>query len=388
MWYFRSPEIVFGEEALSHLETLSGERAFIVTDRVIAELGLAEKVQQRLKAAGMATTIFAEVEPEPSLATVRRGAEVMLDYGPDWVIGVGGGSPMDAAMAMWMLYERPDLSPDAINPFETLGLGRKARLACIPTTAGTGSEVTVGVMLTDPEEKRKLEIASFEALPALAIVDPEFTADLPRQITADTGIDVLTHAVEAYSSTWANDFVDGLALQATQMVFTYLPRAVEHGGADKVAREKMANAATLGGLAITNSHIALAHAMGHSAGAIFGIPHGRITGLFLPYTVEYTANAGVGRYLDLAQVLGLPAADEAEAGTVLASAIRELLASIGQPVDLQAAGVAREDFEANRDAVCDRAEMDASLITSRRIPDRAELEQLFEYAYDGRPVDF
>jgi alcohol dehydrogenase class IV len=388
MWYFRSPEIVFGADALSHLDTLSGERAFIVTDPVVLNLGLAEKVQQRLKATGIETTMFAEVEPEPSLDTVRRGAKAMLAYRPDWVVGVGGGSAMDAAMAMWMLYERPDLSPDAINPFETLGLGQKAQLLCIPTTAGTGSEVTVGVMLTDPAEKRKLEIASLEALPALAIVDPEFTADLPRQITADTGIDVLTHTVEAYSSTWANDFTDGLALQATRMVFTYLPRAVEHGEADMEAREKMANAATLAGLAITNSHIALAHAMGHSAGAIFGIPHGRITGLFLPYTVEYTANGGVGRYLDLTHILGLPAADEREAGPVLARAIRELLACVGQPVDLQAAAVSRSQFQVNREAICDRAEMDASLITSRRVPSRAELEQLFQYAYDGRPVDF
>lgn len=388
MWYFRSPEIVFGEEALSHLETLSGERAFIVTDPMIAELGLAEKVQRRLEAAGMETAVFTEVEPEPSLATVRRGADKMLAYAPDWVVGVGGGSAMDAAMAMWMLYERPDLSPDAINPFETLGLGRKARLACIPTTAGTGSEVTVGVMLTDPDEKRKLEIASFEALPALAVVDPELTADLPRQITADTGIDVLTHAVEAYSSTWANDFTDGLALQTTQMVFAYLPRAVKQGGADKEAREKMANAATLGGLAISNSHIALAHAMGHSAGAIFGIPHGRITGLFLPYTIEYTANGGAGRYLGLTRILRLAAANEGEAGSVLARAIRQLLADVGQPMDLQSACVTRTEFEANSEAVCDRAEMDASLITSRRIPDRAELERLFEYAYAGQPVDF
>lgn len=388
MWHFMSPEIVFGEDALSRLDELAGERAFIVTDSVIADLGYVAKVQERLNVAGIDSSVFTDVEPEPSLETVRRGADAMLAYEPDWVIGLGGGSAMDAAMAMWILYERPDVSPDGINPFETLGLGQKAQLICIPTTAGTGSEVTVGAMLTDTEEQRKLEVASLEAIPKLAIVDPQFSAEMPRQLTADTGIDVLTHAVEAYAGTWANDFTDGLCLQAIRLVFTYLSRAVEHGAEDMEAREKMANAATIAGLGITNSHIALAHAMGHSAGAMFHIPHGRITGLFLPYTIEFTANAGVGRYEDLAHFLDLPGEDEVQAGQRLADAIRNLMRDVELPLDLQAAGVSQEDFEANLEAVCDRAEMDAGLVTSPRVPTREELEQLFRYAFEGRSVDF
>ena len=210
---------------------------------------------------------------------------------------------------------------------------------------------------------------------------------MPRRLTADTGIDALTHSVEGYTSTWANDFSDGLCLQATRMVFSYLPRAVEYSAEDMEAREKMASAATIAGLGMSNSHIALAHGMGHSAGAIFQIPHGRITGLILPYTIEYATNGRAGRYLDLARIAGLSADDEAQAGPQLASAIRELMRRIGQPLSLQAAGVSREDFEANLAAVCDRAEMDAALITSRRIPDRSELQRLFRHAHEGQPVD-
>src|SRR3990172_2271814 len=222
MWQFRSPEIVFGENALTHLARLTGRRAFIVTDPVIVSLGHVDKVREQLQAAGMECAVFTEVEPEPSLQTTRRGAEAMRAFEPDWIVGLGGGSVMDAALVMRILYERPDLPPEAINPFEPLGLTSNVRLICVPTTAGTGSEVTVGAVLTDVEAQRKLEVASFEAIPDIAIVDPQLTAHMPRQLTADTGMDVLTHSVEGYSSTWANDFTDGLCLQATRMAFDYL----------------------------------------------------------------------------------------------------------------------------------------------------------------------
>ncbi len=388
MWFFNSPEIVFGEDALSYLEEIRGTRAFIVTDPTIARLGFVELIRQRLDKAGIESTVFADVEPEPSLQTVRRGAEAMCEYGPDWVIGLGGGSCMDAAKAMWILYERPDIEPDAISPLETLGLRRKARLICIPTTAGTGAEVTWAIVLTDRDEGRKLGLGTREVVPDIAIVDPALTLNLPRDITAATGMDVLTHAVEGYSSTWANDFTDGLCLQATRMVFEYLPRAVERGAEDREAREKMANAASIAGLGFGNSMAALAHAMGHSAGAVFHIHHGRVVGLFLPYTIEYTTNGGVGRYRDLALFLGLPAPSEEEAGRHLADAVRELARRIGEPLSLEQAGVPREEFERALDRICDLAEADPTIVTARRIPTREELQRLFRYAYAGTPVDF
>ncbi len=387
MWHFLSPEIVFGEDALSRLATLTGQRVFIVTDNVIAQLGFVEQVQRILHENNLKTAVFTDVEPEPSLETTRQGVKAMADFEPDWIIGLGGGSVMDAAKAMRVLYERPDLTPEAINPFEQLGLGQ-VRLICIPTTAGTGAEVTAGSVLTDTTAARKLEVASYEMTADIAIIDPALTAQLPRQITADTGLDVLSHSIEGYCNTWANDFTDGLCLQATRLVFTYLPRAVEQGAADMEAREKMSNAATLAGLGIGNSHIALAHAMGHAVGALFSVPHGRITGVILPYTIEFTANTGIGRYLDLVRFIGSTASNELAGARQLASALRSLYRRIGQPTSIQGTGITPEEFGARLSDICDRAEMDASLVTALRIPERAELERLFMYAYVDKPIDF
>lgn len=387
MWYFSSPQIVFGEDALSHLETLSGRQAFIVTDAVLARLGLVDKVKARLARAGLAVSVFAEVEPEPALETVRRCAAAMTERGPDWVIGLGGGSCMDAAKAAWLLYERPDVDPAGINPMETFGLRAKARLIAIPTTSGTGSEATWATVLTDTGEDRKLGLATRELLPDLAIVDPALVMGMPPALTACTGLDALTHAVEGFSSSWANDFSDGLCLKAAQLIFAYLPRALADGS-DAEARERMHNAATMAGLGFGNSQAALAHALGHALGALFHVPHGRAVSVCLPYTVEFNVNGGVGRYLDLARFLGLPVQAEVEAGRALAGALRDLLQRLGQPLRIADCGVPHEAFTARLEALCDRAELDTSLVISRRIPERAELRRLFEYAFAGTPVDF
>ncbi|MFQ5399792.1 MAG: iron-containing alcohol dehydrogenase [Anaerolineae bacterium] len=389
MWFFRCPEYYFGEDALSQLEMLSGRRAFIVTDANILSLGFVERVQAHLTAAGIVSRVFAEVEPDPSLETVRCGAEAMLEDEPDWIIGLGGGSCMDAAKAMWILYERPDIDPEGISPMIDLGLRRKARLVCIPTTAGTGSESGYGVVLTNRQEQRKITLGSREATPDLAIVDPSFTVGLPAQITADTGIDVLSHAVEGYSSSWANDFTDGPCLQAARMVFAYLPRAAANGAADMEAREKMANAAAIAGMALGNSQVALAHALGHSAGAAFKrLPHGRITAVFLPYTIEFVANGNVGRYQELAFSLGLPAQDEHQAAAELAQAIRRLMGEVGLPTSLADAGVSHDEFETALPLMIEHVEGDTNTLVSRRIPEGEEVERLFRYAYQGCPVDF
>ena len=389
MWFFRAPEFCFGEDALSHLANLSGERAFIVTDANVEQLGFVTAVQNQLHLAGIDSQVFTGVEPDPSLQIVKRGAAGMSAYAPDWVIGLGGGSSMDAAKAMWILYERPDLSPEEINPFDELGLRQKARLICIPTTAGTGSEASYGIVLTDTVGQRKLTLGSREVTPDLAIVDPALTAQLPAQITADTGIDVLTHAIEAYNCNWANDFTDGLCLQAIRMVFDYLPRAVANGADDMEAREKMANAASIAGMVLGNSQVALAHALGHSAGGVFTqIPHGRITAIFLPATIQFVANAGMGRYEDIARLLGLPADDTAVGAASLVAAIHKLFDDTGQPHSLQASGIPAADFEEALPLIVEHVNVDANTIMSPRIPDSPEIEKLLMAAYNGRAVEF
>ncbi len=391
MWFFRSPEIYFGEDSLAYLSELQGKRAFIVTDAVLEGLGYVQRVREQLEIAGIPSDLFAEVEPQPSLQTVRRGAKQMMDSQPDWVIGLGGGSCMDAARAMWIHYERPDIDPEAINPFDQLGLRSKARLICIPTTAGTGSESGYGVVLTDTETHRKLTLGAREATADIAIVDPQFSQHLPQQVTIDTGIDVLTHAIEGYTCTWANDFTDGPCLKAAHLVFNYLPRAAKNGADDMQAREKMANAAAIAGLALGNSTVALAHALGHSAGALLPqLTHGRITALFLPYTIEFTANGAEDnrRYQDIAYILGLKAENDRQAATELVKAIQGLMSDVGLPLNLADAGISVAEFEEKLPGMVERAEFDANLLAGRRIPDEAEIEKLIRYAYDGRSIDF
>jgi alcohol dehydrogenase class IV len=388
MWFFRSPEIVFGEFALNHLTTIQGRKALIITDQNIVKLGFADLVKEKLSEAGIETAVFAEVEPDPSLRTAQRGAREAQALQPDWIIGLGGGSCMDAAKAAWFLYERPDMDLRDLSPFESLGLRAKARLIAIPTTSGTGAEVTMASVLTDTEEKRKVALGSGELVPDLAIVDPVFTMNLPPQITADTGMDVLTHAIEGYSCNWHNDFTDGLCLKSIQLVFDYLPRAYESGADDLSAREKMHNAAAIAGLGFGNSFAALAHAMGHALGAAFHTPHGRAVGLFLPYTIEFAANAGEGRYAEIARFLGLPAADD-ELGTAsLVAAILNLAESMGMPTSIRALGISKEDLNRAMPALIDNTETDTQMVSSCRVPDTHEVEALFRYAYEGKSVDF
>ena len=392
MWFLNSPEIVYGEGALDYLDELQGCRAFIVTDPHLHELGFTERVADHLHRAGLAVAHFAEVEPDPSLETVRRGAGVIVAFAPDWIIGLGGGSAMDAAKAMWALYERPDLQPDEISPITPLGLGAKARLIAIPTTSGTGAEATWAMVLTDKSDGRKLGLGSRETMATLAIVDPALTVNLPPRITADTGLDVLTHAVEGYTGSWRNDFSDGLCIKAAQMTFAYLPRAVvaaeDVTGSDAEAREKMANAAAIAGLGFGNAMAALAHAMGHALGSVFDQPHGRAVGLFLPYTIEFVAQIEAERYGEIAYALRLPAEGGKGGADALVAAIRGLMREIGAPTSVAETGIDAGAYEASLERLCDLAEGDTQIVISARIPTREELAALFRYAYDGRQVEF
>jgi len=389
MWYFRSPEIVFGRDALDHLTHLVGRKAFIVTDPTMQQLGFAQRVEDKLKAANITSQTFYEVTTEPAAEIIRRGAKAMSAYQPDWVIGLGGGSPLDAAKAMWILYENPGLDILEVNPFEPLNLRQKARLIAISATSGTGAEVTWGIVLTDPRDRRKIAIGSPENLPDIAIVDPSLTRTMPPQLTADTGMDALTHAIEGYTSTWNNDFSDGLCLKAIQLIFQYLPRAVSNGD-DEEAREKMHNAAAIAGLGFINSMCSLAHALGHSLGGLYDIPHGRAVGLFLPYTIQFNIyNNGDTRYRDIAQFLGLPAATPQEGARSVVEAIQSLAREIGQPQTLrQALNMSLGALENDLDTLTEHAESDTQIITTPRAPDSEDIQKLFIYAYQGKNIDW
>jgi alcohol dehydrogenase class IV len=388
MWYFVVPEVVFGQDALSHLAELKGKTAFIVTDKNIVNLGLIDKVKEQLAQAGIQATIFDEVEPDPSLQTVQKGVALVNQYGPDLIVAVGGGSVMDAAKAMRVEYERPDIKAEEINPFiSDLGLGAKCKLVCIATTSGTGAEATFVVVLTDTADQRKLSLINREIVPDIAIVDPEMARAMPPQITADTGIDALTHAIEGYTCAWKNDFADGLCIRAIQLVFRYLPRAVRNGD-DMEAREKMHNAACMAGIGFVNALTAMAHATGHSLGAVFHTPHGRAVGLFLPYTIEFIGEVREELWAEIAYAIKLEVPQGKTAAAILAQTIRELAREIHQPVSLKEAGIPLDSFNKAMERLIDNVMADGSLIVSARIPNVAETERFFNYTYEGKSIDF
>jgi alcohol dehydrogenase class IV len=388
MWEFTSPRtIVFGENALEYLKTVEGKRAFIVTDKVIKKLGFADKVAGYLKEAGVKTEVFDGVETEPSAENVMKGAELARKYCPDWFVGLGGGSCMDAAKAIWVLYERPDMEVAAINPLEKLGLRKKARLICIPTTSGTGSDATWATIITDVKDCRKMELTSREIVADIAILDPELPKSMPPRAVADTGLDALTHAIESYVSQWRNDFSDALAIKAIQMIFKYLPRAYRNPE-DKEAKEKMHNAATMAGMSFGNSQAGIAHAMGHSLGAIFHVPHGRSVDLFLSYSIEYSAREAMQRYADIAREIGIEAKTDEEAVKKLVEAIRKLEREVGAPASIKESGISRQDFEKRLDDLVTRAANSSCTFMNPRVPDVADTRKLIIYAYEGKKVDF
>ncbi len=393
MWYFVAPQVVFGEGALDVLDEIEGRRALLVTDATLVRLGLVEKVSGHLHRAGLEVRVYDEVEADPSMQTVLRGVQQAREYAPDWVIGLGGGSAMDAAKAIWVLYERPELQPEGINPFVNLGLRSRwgtparARLITIPTTSGTGAEATWAIVLTDTRERRKVGLGNREAVADLAIVDPALTVGMPPRLTADTGLDVLTHAVEGYTCTWHTDLTDGLCLHAMRLVLAYLPRAVAHGE-DMEARERMHNAATCAGLGFGNAMASLAHAMGHALGSVFHIAHGRAVSLALPYTIEFAARQAPGRFAELAAFGGCSQAGGEEGARALADRVRRLVREVGNPLSLAELGIERRAYEAEMQKLVDDAFNDTQMVTAVRAPSYDELQQLYRHLYDGRPVDF
>ena len=387
MWTFVSPRIVFGEDALDALDRVTGARALIVTDRGVLDLGLVEPVRERLERSGFEIEVFADVEPDPSVSTVERGADIARAFAPDWIVAVGGGSPLDAAKAIWVLYERPDLEPAEINPFIDLGLRQKARLITVPTTSGTGADVTWAIVLTDPAENRKMGLGNHENAADLAIVDPSLAAGMPPQLTADTGLDALTHAVEGYTCTWHTDMTDGLCAHAVCEILEHLPRAVEDGS-DKIARTRMHHAATSAGLGFGNAMASLAHAMGHALGATFHLPHGRAVSICLPYTLEFIAREAPERAAQLANRVGISSAGGESGARALAQAVRHLANQIGNPTSLAEAGIEREAFDAALAKLVEHAENDTQAITAARSPSSEQLAELFRATFDGISVAF
>ena len=390
MWNFACPLIVYGDNALDYLAQVKGKKAFIVTDKNIVKLGLAKLVTDQLDAVNIKWKIFDEIEPEPSLDTIKKGGGAVGKYQPDWVIGIGGGSCMDAAKAIICLLARPDLEPEAVSVLETFNFREKAKLMAIPTTSGTGAEATWAVVLTDTKDNRKLGLGSTEDMPDIAILDPVMVAGLPPQITADTGMDVICHAIEGYTSTWGTSMTLGPGLIATRLTLDYLVRAYKNGN-DLDARKEMMYAATLGGMSFGNSMAGLGHSTGHALGALFHIPHGRAVGLFLPYTMEYLMNGSddtLAKYAEMARYCRVASGSDKECANALVARVRALAKDIRQPLSVKDCGIEKTKYEQSMPGLVERALNEVMTMTVTRVPGEEDLGKIFRYAYEGKGIDF
>ncbi|GAA3030888.1 hypothetical protein GCM10020000_04650 [Streptomyces olivoverticillatus] len=383
-------------------------RVTIVTDATMTRLGYVDRVSRVLlhRADPATIQIIDNVEPEPSIDTVRRGAALMRDFRPDIIIALGGGSPMDAAKVMWLLYEHPDVDfSDMRQKFSDIRkrafrfpqLGKKARLVCVPTTSGTGAEVTAFAVISDPSTGRKYPLADYALTPSVAIVDPHLVRDLPPALAADSGFDALTHATEAYVSVYASDFTDGLALHAIKLIFENLEAAVNDRAESARARESVHNAATIAGMAFGNAFLGIVHAMAHTLGATFHIPHGRTNAVLLPHVIRYNGTVpskltgwpkyesyrAPERFQGIARALGLPAGTPEEGVAAYAAAVERLRDAVGIEPSFQKLGVDETTFLDALPRQALNAFEDQCAPANPRMPMLDDMKELMRAAYYG-----
>lgn len=410
MQWFKVPQkIYFERNSIQYLRSAKDVgKVFIVTDHSMVELGFLNKIIDELNQRRNPVTyqLFAEVEPDPDITTVRRGVELMKQFAPDTIIALGGGSAMDAAKGMWIFYEHPEVNFDDLKQkfmdirkraFKYPELGRKSKLICIPTTSGTGSEVTPFAVISDKKNLKKYPLTDYSLTPSIAIVDPEFTTNIPARSTAYTGMDVLTHAIEAYTSVMASDYTDGLALEAIKLVFTYLPRAVKDGRHDLKAREKMHNAATIAGMAFANAFLGITHSIAHKMGAEFHTIHGQTCAILLPHVIKYNGTQPTKlsvwpkyeeyqcdqKYLEICRTLGLKASTPEEATLVLSKAVMDLGKEIGIDMNFASLIPDEEVYNSKLEEIGYLAYEDQCTPANPREPLVEDMIQIMKDAYKG-----
>ncbi len=413
MQWFKVPEKIYFEAgSIGYLEKMPEiTRAFIVTDESMVKLGYIDKILYHLRKRHdyVHSEIFSEVESDPSFETIEKGLKMMNEFKPDVIIAVGGGSPIDAAKGMWLFYEHPDADVEGLKlkfmdirkrTYKFPKLGTKAKMVAIPTTSGTGSEVTSFAVLTDKKLNKKYPLADYELTPDVAIVDPDLVMSLPKRITADTGMDVLTHAIESYVSNMASDYTDGLAEKALELVFKNIREAYNHGD-NKTAREHMHNASTIAGMAFTNAFLGINHSLAHKIGAEFHLAHGRINAILLPYVIRYNSQMPTKfvsfpkyeyfiadkKYADLARRMNFPAFTNEEGVWSLIHEIQKLNEDLGIEKSFKEAGVDEQEFLSKVDILADRAFEDQCTTANPRVPLVSELKQILIDSYYGNEIN-
>ena len=413
MQWFKVPEKIYFEAgSIQYLEKMPNiTRAFIVTDPGMVKFGYVDKILYHLRNRRdyVHSQIFSEVEADPSFDTIKKGVDQMNEFKPDVIIALGGGSPIDAAKGMWLFYEHPEADIEGMKlkfmdirkrTYKFPKLGEKSQLVAIPTTSGTGSEVTSFAVLSDKHNNRKYPFADYELTPNVAIVDPDLVMSLPKSITADTGMDVLTHALEAYVSNMASDYTDGLAEKAVELVFKNLRDAYNNGD-NKYAREKMHNASTVAGMAFTNAFLGVCHSMAHKIGAEFHLPHGRINAILLPYVIKYNGVRNPSKfvsfpkyeyyiadkkYADISRRMGFKANTDEEGVNSLIAEVRKLADDVNIPKSFKEAGIEEAEWMAKVDELADRAFSDQCTTANPRLPIVEELKQILIDSYYGKNI--
>lgn len=380
-------DIYHGKDSLEVLKSLEGKKAFIVIGGgSMKRFGFLDKVLSYLKEANMETKVFEGVEPDPSVETVMKGAKEMEEFNPDWIVSIGGGSPIDAAKAMWIFYEYPDFTFEkAIVPFGLPKLRRKAKFVAIPSTSGTATEVTAFSVITDYKAKIKYPLADFEITPDIAIVDPSLAETMPEKLVAHTGMDALTHAIEAYTASLRSNFTDPLALKAIEMVNMHLVNSYK---GDMEARGEMHEAQCLAGMAFSNALLGIVHSMAHKVGAVFHIPHGCANAIFLPYVIKYNRKACEDRYANIARHIGLKGESERDLTDALIDLINKFNKELNIPSSMKEYGIEEGDFKANLKFIAHNAVLDPCTGSNPREIDDETMEKLYTCAYYGSDVDF
>lgn len=380
-------DIYFGKGSLEQLKTLKGKKAVLVLGGgSMKKFGFVDKALEYLKEAEIEVKLIEGVEPDPSVETVFKGAEAMREFEPDWIISMGGGSPIDAAKAMWVFYEHPEKTFDDIkDPFTIPELRTKAKFLAIPSTSGTATEVTAFSVITDYKTEIKYPLADFNITPDVAIVDSELAETMPAKLTAHTGMDALTHAIEAYVAILNSPFSDPLALQAIEMINEYLLKSY---AGDSEAREQMHYAQCLAGMAFSNALLGITHSMAHKTGAVFHIPHGCANAIYLPYVIDFNKKAASNRYAKIAKRLGLSGTTDDELVDSLTNLIKELNKKMSIPCTLKEYGIDEEEFKAKVDLISERSIADACTGSNPRQLNKDEMKKIFECVYYGNKVDF
>lgn len=385
-------DLYYGKGSLEYLKQLSGKKAVLVLGGgSMKKFGFVDKVVSYLSEAGIETKLFENVEPDPSVETVMSGAAMMREFEPDWIISMGGGSPIDAAKAMWVFYEYPETTFEAIiQPFSFPTLRQKAKFLAIPSTSGTATEVTAFSVITDYAKGIKYPLADYNITPDVAIVDPDLAETMPPTLTAHTGMDALTHAVEAYVSTLNSPFTDPLALKAIQMVFENLEASFK---GEMTAREDMHYAQCLAGMAFTNALLGIVHSMAHKTGAAFStghIPHGCANAMYLPFVIKYNAmdKTALSRYAQIAKFIGLTGDSDKALMEALCNKIDEFNVMLGIPKTLKEFGINEAEFKEKIAAISENAVGDACTGSNPRTIDPKQMEELFTSIYYGTEVNF